>query len=1089
MKRLIYLTNLVIFLMVFAIVPSFGQGTTTASMDGQVVDTEGEILIGSTIIAVHTPSGTRYGTVADADGYYRLVNMRVGGPYEVKVSYTGYATQQLEGLNLRLGESKRQNFTLESSDTELQTFEVLSRQGTAGTNSGASTQISTQAIEEMPTLNRNIEDYVRLTPQVSTTTGGISIAGVNNRYNAIYIDGAVNNDVFGLASSGTNGGQTGIAPFSIDIIDQFQVVLSPYDVTLGGFAGGGINAVTKSGTNQFRGTAYFFNRNENLVGKTNGKLLDRIQENDPDAEGQEVEPFTENLYGVSLGGPIIKDKVFFFVNAEIRDDETPQPFDVNTYEGNSSISDLEGLRSQLQNRYGYDPGTFGDVKDELNGLSFFGKLDINLSEEHRLTLRHQYTSAEEVNRNSGNPNNINFSNNGVFFPSVTNSSAVELNSTFGQKFSNNLIIGFTSVRDDRDPIGGDFPYVTIDDGAGTIRLGSERFSTANQLDQDIFTLTNNFKIFKGKHTITVGTHNEFYSIYNLFIPENYGAYEFDSLDDFLNGAPAVEYGRNYSLVDDFTGDGSAAAADFNAMQLGFYVQDEFRVTPKLTLTGGIRLDIPNITSDPEEDTYFNEQALPKMQEQYDVANRVQAGQAPDAQLMWSPRLGFNYDVKEDQSFIVRGGVGIFTSRIPFVWPGAMFFANGLTQGAVDQDDIGTVNFIPDYQNQYENPDFSIPSGDINLFVEDFKYPQVFRGNLAVDYVLPGNIQATLEGIYTKTLNNVVYTNINNDNTGVEQFDGTGDTRNLYQRESIDDTYRAVYVGDNTDEGYTYTITASLARNFNFNNRALLNLSLAYTYGDAYAVNEGTSSQNSSQWRGQVNFNGRNNPVFGRSDFAIGHRVVGGANFTYNWSKNGLNATTISLFYDGQSGQPYSYVVAGRPARNFNNETGSTSRNRSLIYVPADQSDIVLVDLTDDDGNVTLSAEEQWENLNAFIEDDPELSERRGDYAEKNSNFAPFRSILDLAVRQDLGLKIGQNTHRIQLSLDVFNFLNLVSNDLGVRYDVPGSFNYYEFLTFEGFDGNTPTYTYREDELGKESFNIADFSSRWRMRVGVRYLFN
>lgn len=1063
---------------------ALGQGVTTSAISGKVSDVTGESLVGATIIAVHTATGSTYGTTTDLSGNYRIANMRVG-TYNIKVSYTGFGAKQLENVYLRLGEAQRLNFELEETAAELETIVVSAVQGTSGQNSGASTQITSENIDVMPTLNRNIDDYVRLTPQVNLYGGGgISVAGTNNRYNAIYIDGAVNNDVFGLASQGTNGGQTGIAPFSIDIIDQFQVVLSPYDVTLGGFAGGGINAVTKSGTNEIQGTAYYYLRNAGMIGKTNTTITDRFG-----TERSEVPEFSENLYGFSLGGPIVKDKVFFFVNAEIRQDETPNPYNIAQYtDGASGEAELNNLRNVLINQYGYDPGTFGqDVTDELNGTSLFGKVDFNLSDNHKLTLRHQYTKAENIGRNVGDNNDIQFSNNGVFFPSTTNSTAIELNSTFGTKASNNLIIGYTTVRDERDPIEKDFPYVTIFDGNGRIRLGSEQFSTANQLDQDIFTITDNFKIYSGDHTYTIGTHNEFYSIYNLFIPQNYGSYEFASLADFVNGANATEYFRSYSLVDNITGDGSAAAADFNAAQFGFYVQDEWAISDRFTMTGGIRLDIPVITTDPQHDPTLATETLPLLARQYQIAGDVVPNSAPDGQLMWSPRLGFNYDVNGDNSVVVRGGLGIFTSRIPFVWPGAMYNNNGLTQGAVFLEDVP---FKGDINDQYTNPNFSVPSGDLNLFVEDFKYPQVFRSNLGLDFKLPGDIQTTLEGIYTNTINNVNYANINSSLEGVQSFTGTPDTRNRYTRSSIDPTYRAIYVGYNTGLGYTYTLTTQFAKNFDWD-RDRLSLMLAYTYGDAFAVSEGTSSQNSSQWRGQVSIDGRNSPVYGRSDFAGGHRLIGSASYTHFWSEDKINATTISLFMDGHSGIPYSYVVGGSGARNFNNETGSTSRNRSLVYIPVSQDDIVLVDVTDSEGNVTFSAEDQWSELNAFIEDDPYLSKNRGSYAGKNSNFAPWETILDLAVRQDFGVQVGDNSHRIQISFDVFNFLNLINSDWGVRYQIPGSFSYYELLNFQGFESGTltPTYTYNRGAEVKSSFNFNDFSSRWRARLGFRYIFN
>ena len=476
----------------------------------------------------------------------------------------------------------------------------------------------------------------------------------------------------------------------------------------------------------------------------------------------------------------------------------------------------------------------------------------------------------------------------------------------------------------------------------------------------------------------------------MFIRQNYGSYFYGSVDDFINGAPAINYDRSYSLVDNLTGDGSAAASEFNAMQLGFYIQDEWAVNSQFTLTGGLRVDIPIITDDPAIDESFNSTTLPLLQAAYPIANDVTGGAAPEGQLMFSPRLGFNYDVTGDMKNVLPGGVGIFTSRIPFVWPGAMFNNNGLTIGGVDENDIdGDIIFNGDIQTQPTNPDFTIPSGQVDLFTSDFKYPQVLRGNLGFDTELPGGIAATIEGIYTKTLNNVLYTNILTDPTVDFTWTNTPDTRPIYTGDDLDETYSAVYLASNTDEGYTYTLTGSLAKDFDFGLSAML----AYTYGDADAVNEGTSSQNSSQWRGQVSVDGRNNPVLGRSDYAMGHRLITSLSYGIDWNKAKNVSTTLTLFYEGRKGDPYSYIIGGRDARNLNNERGSTSRNRSLIYIPATMDDINLVET---DG---ISVEEQWENLNAFIEDDPYLSENRGGYAEKNSNFMPWTSFLDLSLRQ------------------------------------------------------------------------------------------
>lgn len=1054
-------------------------------MSGTVTDTSGQPLVGANVVATHQPSGTVYGAASDANGNYRIPAMRVGGPYEIKVSYIGFSTAIVENLFLRLGENERRNFELRETGGELGTVTVTATASSIGQSSGASTQVSRSQIENLPTLNQDLRDFARLTPQASLYGDGITFAGMNNRFNAIYIDGAVNNDVFGLSSSGTNGGQTGIQPFAIDIIDQLQVVLSPYDVTLGGFAGGGINAVTKSGTNTFSGAAYSYLQNENLVGKTNGVLANRL-----DAERTKVEPFVRRTFGASLGGPIKKDKAFFFANVEVQRDENPQPFEFGQWSasaGRASQADLENLRNFLINQYGYDPGTFTSTNDELNGLKLFGKIDYNINANHYLTLRHQYSNGENINRNAPNSNTINFSNNGIAFPSTTNSSAIELNSIFGTRASNNLILSYVDVKDDRGSIGSNFPYVIINDAnSGQIRFGTEEFSTGNLLTQKIFSVTNNFRLYQGNHTLTFGTHNEFYDLYNVFLPQNFGSYRFASLQAFLSGAPAISYNRSYSLVDDITGDGTAAAADFKAAQFGFYAQDEWAVNPKFTLTYGLRIDIPIITDDPKEDTYFNNTALPKMQQAYSIAQEARAGKAPDGQIMFSPRLGFTYDLSKENQFVVRGGLGVFTSRIPFVWPGAMFNNNGLTQGQVNQNNAGVpILFRPDINNQYTNPNFRIPSGQVDLFAKGFKYPQVFRGNLATDVELPFGILSTFEALYTKTLNNIVYTNINADPTIVRRFTGSPDNRPIYSRNNIDNTYTAVYLATNTSSGYSYNLSATFAKNFG---RAL-NVNASYSYNDAYALSEGTSSQNSSQWRGQVSINGRNDAAYGRADFAAGHRVITSASYRYDWTRDGNNATTVSLFVNAQSGQPFSFVIGGNSGQNINNEPGSTNANRSLVYIPRSANEINLVNYTA--GGQTVTAAQQWERLNRLIEDTKYLKNNRGKYAEKNGAWAPFETQFDIALRHDFGLNVSGQRQRLQLMVDIQNFANMLNNEWGARYFVPGNFNNYYLYQFEGFeaDGSTPRYTFRSDAVGLDQYNISGTSSRWRMRFGVKYMFN
>jgi hypothetical protein len=1058
------------------------QGTTTATLIGTVSGTDSESIPGANVVAVHTPTGTTYGAATDANGNYRISGMRVGGPYTIRATFTGFASAEVSDVYLRLGETERRNFTLSETAVELDGLTVTATGTSVGTSSGTSTQITTDAITEMPTINRGLNDFLRVTPQSSGYgSDGITFAGVNNRFNAFYIDGAVNNDVFGLASSGTNGGQTGISPFSLDIIDQLQVVISPYDVTLGGFAGAGVNAVTRSGTNTLSTSVYRYVQNEGFVGKTNQVLADRLN-----AQPTQVAEFVKSQLGVSVGGPIIKDRLFFFVNAEIQSDQEPRPFNITEYTsvaGRVQTADLDNLINYVKNTYGYDPGSYGDTQGDLDGTKFFAKLDYNLSRNHRLTLRHQYTNAEQANRFSSGSRTVNLSNNGIFFPSTTNSTALEINSVFGNSLSNNLIYSYVRVRDNRKWLGDPFPYVIINDGGGgQIRFGSEPFSSANQLDQDILAITNNLQWVRGNHTITIGNHNEFYQMYNLFIPQNFGQYTYANLNAFLTNARPSAYNRGYSLVDDITGPGSKAAAEFHAMQLGFYAQDEWAFNPNLTLTYGLRLDIPIITSDPRDDGYLNPTALPAMATKYDLAKEARGGKAPDGQLMWSPRVGFTYTTMNDMNMVLRGGLGIFTSRIPFVWPGAMFNENGVTRGAVSLSNLpGALytGFRADINNQYVHPNISLPQGDISLFTKDFKYPQVFRSNLATDMDLPFGIRSTFEGTFTKTLNNLYYTNINSDPEVSFRWNTANDQRPVYVNRSIDSKYNAVYLAANTSEGYGYNLAASFMRAFDFG----LDAMVAYSYGDAYSLADNTSSQNSSQWRGQVNIDGRNNPEFGRSDFAAGHRVISSLNYAINWFGSANNRTTVSLFMNAQSGIPYSYVLGS--ANNISAERGSISLNRSLAYVPRDRADINLVAVG------TLTPDQQWENLNAYIEASDYLKSRRGKYAEKNGTFGPFTAIFDLGVRQDVGMVVAGQRHRFQISADVMNVGNLLNPEWGVQYTIPGSFNNYELYNFAGYaaDGKTPRFTYTGTRSGTDAYDISNLTSRWRMQFGVRYLFN
>lgn len=1068
---------------------------TTSSMTGIVKDTKGEFLTGATIQAVHTPSGTNYGTIAGLDGRFTFNNMRVGGPYKVTVSFVGYKTFEMTLPSLKLGETSRLDLQLVEDAALLNTLEVVYQKNDLLSNgkTGAGTTVNRDAINNMPTIARDLTDFTRLTPQATVTSnGGISIAGMNNRFNSIFIDGAVNNDVFGLSESGSNGGQTGVPPISIDAIDELQVVVAPYDVRQGGFAGGGINAVTRSGTNKFEGSVYGMYRNQNMAGKTPFNYptaFSDAQKDSLDKTGTRLADFNTYITGFRVGGPIKKDKIFFFINGEYQNESTPTPaVNFGTYTGTLKQADIDNLVNTVNNKYNYNMGGYNGFTRQTLGYKFLGKLDFNINAKNRLTVRHSFSKSQTDILSSNSNAAINFSNSGYIIPNTTNSSAVELNTIINSKMSNNLIVGFTNVVDDRDAKGQDFPRVIIRDGGARINFGTEAFSAANLLKQKIFTLTDNFNLYRGKHTFTFGTHNEFYSMYNLFIRQNYGQYEYNSLQDFLDDKTPRQFDRSYSLLTgDITGDGAKAAAEFNAMQLGVYAQDEFAVTNRLTLTAGVRADLPMFLSKPGVDNDYNTKHINTVATAWagtDIENTIKdakVGEMPSPKVMLAPRIGFNWDVKGDQSLKVRGGTGIFTSRLPFVWAGSAYTNNGVTIGGVQlTTPPANFKFNPDPFNQPTATSLgqtqAIPAGELNIFDKNFKYPQVFRSSLAADIKLPFGIVGTIEGIYSKMLNTINYYNINFKPNSTVNLAGA-DQRPFYSNSRIVSNYGSnIYLSSNTNKGHSYNVTAQLQKSF----KSGLFLNASYTYGDSWVINEGTSSQVSSQWRTMETRSNLNDIQLSRSDFSIGHRIVGAASYKFEYLKH--LATTISLFYNGQSGTPFSYTISG-------NLGGQESSNSVyLMYIPTD-AEIDKMEFATAGGSVDA----QKANLKSFIQGDDYLSSNRGKYAERNASRTPFINILDLRIAQDFSVKSknGQR-HNLQVTFDVFNFGNLLNNRWGRRYFL--TFDQYNVLNFTGFKNATagdytPIYTFKKPTAS--IFNPDDQgvnSSRWQAQLGIRYTF-
>lgn len=1051
----------------------YAQGITTSAIQGQVTDAKGQALPDATILAVHTPSGTQYGTSTRADGRYTIPNARVGGPYTITISFIGYEQKQISDVYLSLGNTATVSTQLAESGTELQEIIVSANRESVfnSDRTGAATNVDSRTVQSVPTISRGLRDFTKLSPLANTAGSGTSFAGSNNRYNQFAIDGLVNNDVFGLSASGTNGGQTGIEPISLDAIEEFQINIAPYDVRQGGFTGGGINAVTRSGSNTFQGSVYYFGNNENLVGKTN-----------PNSDEKAKYPeYKDYQAGFRIGGPIIKNKLFFFLNGEITRQSTPLGFQPGTPESNITLTEVNSVLNVLQSiAPGYDPGTYASMADETNSDKILAKIDWNISDKHKLTIRHSYTFGEQIDV-SRTANQLRLYNTGIYFPSTTNSTGIELNSIFGTQSSNRLLLGYTSVRDDRDPLGNPFPYTQVHLGGGrTIIFGSENSSVANQLDQDIISLTDDFTLFKGKHTITIGTHNEFYKFYNLFVQNIFGNYSFGTLADFESQAEADPLDRIapswYQIGYSFANDGpyqTQGGADFSAFQLGLYAQDEIQVSQNLKVTGGLRIDLPIFPDKPAANSAFNTA----------YEDQGQTGVVPDSKILWSPRVGFNWDALGNRTLQLRGGVGIFTGRVPFVWVSNQFSNNGELNGTYSTGNSSanaspltngiTYSTDPFDQPTAEDIGGTAGRGVINIISPDFKFPQVFRANVAVDKQLPWGLVATVEAIYSKTYNNINFINLNRSID--EGFTFTGvDQRPRYVSGRTDANFEEIIKLENTNKGYSYNFLAQLQKQFDNGFSA----SIAYSYGDSKDLNSGTSSVAYSNQRYVNNINGLDNLSLTRANFSAGSRVVGLVSYRKEYLK-GMAATQVSLFYNGQSGQPISY--------RYNGDLNNDGTSNDLIYVPNDASEINLVDIPASGSNPIITAAEQWNALDAYIEGDDYLKSRRGKYAERNGSRLPFQHQFDFRILQEVAIKAGNSTNKLQFSFDIINIGNLLNSDWGKQYFA--SNQEFALINYTGITGSTPRFTYNPALTNGEPYSASDLASRWRAQFGIRYIFN
>ena len=1054
---------------------------TTGTITGVVTTKQdGSALPGVTVEAVHVPTGTRYSTVTESNGRFTIANAKIGGPYTITTSLEGFKASTTNNVQVRVGESSEVPIVMElAAVTEAITVTATVDPVINPGHTGATSSVTTKEIETLPTVNRQIQDFARTNPYFRVraddpSATDISVAGRNNRYNNIQIDGAVNNDLFGLAATGTPGGQANTQPISIDAIQQIQLVVSPYDIRQGGFTGGGVNVVTRSGTNAFSGSIYGTKRDESFVGKNVPGF--------PRGTGSVEKPITNfnyDQYGFRLGGPIMRDRLFFFANAERQRQTQPQGVSADgstaTTYANATQDAFCGavpgcsaaqLRQDLITRYSFDPGALGDVPLSTPSDLGFLRFDFNATSSNALTLRHNYVKGStDIFSSNAARTASRFSYPGTIYAqsNKTNSTVAQLNTVISANMFNEGRFGYQTVRDARQP-GAAFPSIEIggSNQNATLNAGTERFSAANSLDQNITELTDDLTWVKGNHTLVFGTHNELFDFKNLFLSEAFGYYFYPTLGAFENQDCSVgcEYRISYA-----TGSDPLRATSFGAKQYGLYGSDQWHLNNDVTLTFGLRVDKPKFDDTPS----FNQIVFDNL--------GLSTAQHPSESAIISPRFGFNWNMRGDQQ--LRGGIGIFAGRTPYVWISNAYAGTGVEQVSLacrTVDKCTVPAFTPDITNQ---PKLGAAGAlSVDTVDPDFKFPKVLRTTLGYDRNLFWGIRGTAEVLYSKTQQDVYYQNLNYVQTGTSPLDG----RPTYARKTtkiVDATFLT-----NTDKGSDTTETIQFMRPFMHG----LTLSAAYAHQKAESAFDATSSRAISNWRFQHSQGDIFTPTLGTSAFEQRNRFNISAAYSFNTGMFGHN---LGLYYNAQSGRPYSLIMGGDP----NKDTNSSN---DLLYIPGSGNFILCPSNagapTSSNPCGTRTALDSG-IFDAFIKG-AGLDPSKARILNKYESYEPWSRHLDF--HYGLGLPIKAVT--TEVTFDVLNLLNLFDKNAGNVYFVSNQ-NYTATVTYVGQDPTTNKPIYRENSTtftngvrtsgsldpGRQ-FSIADLQSRWQMRVGLRLSF-
>ena len=1084
-------------------VAAFAQVTTSA-LGGRVVDANGEPVIGAAVVATHEPSGTVYGVVTNNDGRYAINGMRAGGPYKVEISCLGYQTLAYTDVTLQLAETSALNGQLAEDSQMLGEAKVIAASASkfAAEKMGSATNISSEQIVSIPTVNRDITDVTRLSPYGGD---GMSFAGQDGRTANFTVDGANFNNNFGLSENLPGGG----SPISIDAIEEMQVVISPYDVRQTNFIGGGVNAITKSGTNTFKGSAYVYHRNENMRGNmAAGKEVSGARDKD-----------RNTTYGFTLGGPIIKNKLFFFVNAEY----SQIPTVVNRWRGSAdgnanpdayisrtTLEDLEKVSNFVKEKYGYDTGSWTDYPATESNTKVLARIDWNINDANKLAVRYNYTLNRAWNSTNGSSMDggvrsgfSRFSQYGMAYANslysmdnIVSSFSVDLNSRINDNLSNQFLATYSKLNDIRGTNSEDMPFVDIrkDDGSAPlpyIALGYELFTWNNGVHNNNINIKDDLTYYAGNHKITGGVSYEYQMADNSYMRNGTGYYRYNSLEDFLSGAAPEVVCLTYGY------DGEAnPAARVRFHKAGVYAQDEWNATDTFKLTYGLRLD----------GLFFDNQDLMRNQAIYDLEyvvdgkkRHIDTGKWPSAAVTVSPRVGFSWDIFGDNSLKFRGGTGLFSGRLPLVFFTNMPTNSGMVQyqaklnatganggaetdmsvfkgGLLKREELLAKLIELGYPNTISPEDGTLPS-EISAVDPKFKMPQVWKTSVALDYNIPTSFPFSISGevIYNKTINGVVLRDWSVRGVdGFARFNGV-DNRPIFQ--DFKQTYvdakgknknmPAAYVLENTNKGYGYSATLTM------NMRPIEGLALmaAYTHTASKELTGMPGSNASSVLNYMGTIYGPNDPGLHNSEYVTPDRLIASA--TYSDRAN----NHFSLIYEAwRGGYNYSYMTS--------NDMNGDGYNYDLIYIPTDKQVA--------DKEFRFVSDKDAQRFMDYVHADKYLSKNQGKYAEAYSVYSPWVHRVDFSYKHDFKVKAGQSMNTLQLSVDIKNILNIFNSNWGVSKYMNPALGEGRILKYEGVDKDgyatfsTPSAVSADTQVWNKYVNLGQC---WYASVGIKYMFN